>query len=379
MPGPWTARLKELFSPLSLAAYAAWGAVWLATSSVADGAVPEALVRASLLLFLAVFAFEHLVSDPRRQKTAALAGAVLTVLAFIAIAGSPQGPAPILLILLASMLAAHFDWKPLLAALAVINAVFVAVVLMFWTLTPRSLIVYVLAYTSFQVFAAMVMRAAAHAEAMSERWRASNADLLATRELLTASTRDAERLRVARELHDIAGHKLTALKLNLAVLMRDPRFTDAAQPRLCATLADELLADLRGLVERMREDEGLDLGAAMRALASPFPRPRTHIEIAPDARVASVAQAEVVLRAVQEALTNSARHSQAQNLWVVLQREPRRLLLDIRDDGRGNGALVPGSGLAGMRERIEGHGGGLDVERLATGAVHLQAWLPMPA
>lgn len=379
MPSPWTARLKSLFSPLSLAAYAAWGAVWLATSNDPGGVVPEPVLRASLLLFLAVFALEHLRPDPRPRASAALAGAALAVLAFVAIAGSPQGPAPILLILLASMLAAHFDWKPLLVALALINAVFVVIVLAYWTLSPRSLVVYVLAYSSFQVFAAMVMRTAAHAEAMSERLRASNADLLATRELLTAGTRDAERLRVARELHDIAGHKLTALKLNLAVLMRDPRYADAEQPRVCATLADELLADLRGMVERMREDEGLDLSAAMLALASPFPRPRTHVEIAADARVATLAQAEALLRTMQEALTNSARHSQGQNLWVVLRREPRQLLLDIRDDGRGSGALVPGSGLAGMRERIEGLGGALRIERLATGAVHVQAALPVRA
>jgi len=375
----WTARLKELLSPLSLAAYAAWGAVWLATSDVGGDRAPDWLVRTSLLLFLAVFAVAHMLSDRRSTRAASVASIVLAVLAFIAIAGSPQGPAPILLILLASLLATHLDWKLLTVALVVVNTVFIAIVLAYWALAPRSLVVYVLAYASFQVFAAMVTRSAAHAEGMSERLRAINADLLATRELLTAGTRDAERLRVARELHDIAGHKLTALKLNLAVLMRDPRFTDAVQPRLCSALADELLADLRGLVERMREDEGLDLGAAMHALASPYPRPRAHIDIAADARVATLPQAEALLRTMQEALTNAARHSQAQNLWVVLRRESNQVLLDIRDDGRGSGALAPGSGLAGMRERVEAVGGTLRVERLDTGAVHVRAWLPVAA
>jgi len=214
---------------------------------------------------------------------------------------------------------------------------------------------------------------------MSERLRAANADLLATRGLLAESARDAERLRVARELHDIAGHKLTALKLNLAVLVRDERLADLPQPRLCERLADELLVDLRRLVERMREDDGLDLRTALNALAAPFPRPRAHIEIAGDARVTTLAQAETVLRAVQEALTNSARHSQAQNLWIVLRREADRLLLDIRDDGRGSGEPVPGNGLAGMRERFDEAGGGLRIERLDTGAVHLLAWLPAAA
>ncbi len=374
----WIHRLKSLVSPLALAAYAAWGAVWLGTAGYARG-LPDGLVRASLLVFLLVFATVHVWPERAGARATAGASAVLAALAFIVIAGSPQGPAPILLVLVAALLASCFDWKPLLGALVAVNAVFGAVIFAYWNVSGRSFLVYLFGYASFQLFAAMVTRSAAHAEAMSERLRAINADLLATRELLAAGSRDAERLRVARELHDVAGHKLTALKLNLTVLVRDPRFADAAQPRLCAALADELMSDLRALVARMREDEGLDLGAAMLALASPFPRPRTHIDIAADARVATVADAEALLRTVQEALTNAARHSQAQNLWVVLRREADRLLLDIRDDGRGSGPLVAGSGLAGMRERIEALGGDVEVARLETGAVRIHASLPASA
>src|SRR5690606_6110034 len=119
----------------------------------------------------------------------------------------------------------------------------------------------------------------------------------------------------------VAGHKLTALKLNLAALARDAGAEPDSRLRLSAGLADELLADLRGVVEQMRQDDGVDLGAAMRALARPFPRPRMELEIAPGARAGSLVQAEALLRAVQEALTNAARHSQAATLWVVLRRE----------------------------------------------------------
>src|SRR3546814_21174463 len=84
------------------------------------------------------------------------------------------------------------------------------------------------------------MRYAAQAQAMSEELRAVNADLLATRELLAESARDNERLRLSRELHDIAGHKLTALKINLAALAREAR-DEAERVRLCARLAAGLL------------------------------------------------------------------------------------------------------------------------------------------
>lgn len=371
--------LKALISPPSLAACAAWGAVWLGTPEQPDGPLSGTIVRIALVAFLLVFLGEHLLARVRGPALAATTAGVLAVLAFVAIAGTPHGLTPILLILVAALLAAHFDWKPLLVMLGALNAAFALVIVQFWQASPRSLLVYLMAYASFQLFASMVMRSAARAEGISERLRAANADLLATRGLLAESARDAERLRVARELHDIAGHKLTALKLNLAVLARDPRFADLPQPRLCAQLADELLADLRMLVERTRSEEGLDLGATLHAVAAPFPRPRAHIEIAADARAATLLQAEAILRATQEALTNSARHSQAQNLWIVLRRESGRLLLDIRDDGRGNGQLVAGNGLAGMRERFGEAGGDLRVERLGTGAVHLQAWLPASA
>jgi signal transduction histidine kinase len=149
--------------------------------------------------------------------------------------------------------------------------------------------------------------------------------------------------------------------------------------QLCARLADELLADIRGVVQQLRQDEGLDLGEALHALARPFPRPRLELEILDDARVVTLAQAEAVLRAVQEGLTNAVRHSQAHTLWVVLRREGDALLLDIRDDGRGHGELRPGNGLRGMRERFETIGGGLRVQRTRTGGVHLQAWLPAVA
>ncbi len=92
-----------------------------------------------------------------------------------------------------------------------------------------------------------------------------------------------------------------------------------------------------------------------------------------------MAQAEAVLRAVQEGLTNAVKHSQAHTLWVVLRRDGDALRLDIRDDGRGSGAVRAGNGLNGMRERLEAIGGGLDVQRTATGGVHLQAWLPVAA
>lgn len=370
-------RLSDLYSPLALAAYAALGAVWFTSipSLMARGLWLGQAAMIATAVFTAAFVGVLWPNDsPRRYG---LCVAAMTLAGFALLWLGPSGASSILLVLLAAVLAPRLDGRTLVAALVGINLVLLGIVHWRWQASWESSLANALGMASFQAFAALLMRYAAKAEAMTEALRASNAELLATRSLLAESTRDAERLRLSRELHDVAGHKLTALKLNLAALLREPRFREEAGVGLCAQLADELLADIRNVVRQLRLDEGIDLGHAISALALPFPRPQVELEIATDVRVTTIEQAEALLRTVQEALTNAARHSQAQHLWVVLHREATRLRLDIRDDGRGHGALRPGNGLTGMRERLQAAGGDLAVTRADTGGVHLQAWLPV--
>ena len=378
MSGP-----RHYFTPLNIAGYVAWAAIgfellyttWSPPDWRPGPASPwvlGALHVAFLALFATVITREDL-SQPLRRTLLLAQVALLFVLMAIARASA----LPILGILCAIQVV-HL-WPPR-AALALMAAFNVGLFLMYklvWDL--QSPVVSTIMHASFQGFAALTAWFAISAERARDALATMNADLLATRSLLAETARDSERLRLSRELHDVAGHKLTALKLNLAALARDPRLHGVDQVALCARLADELLADIRGVVAQMRQHDGLDLGAALAVLAGPFPRPRLHLDIADDARVGSIAQAEAVLRAVQEGLTNAVRHSQAQNLWVVLRRDDDALRLDIRDDGRGAGELHAGNGLNGMRERLESVGGGLDVRRTDTGGVHLQAWLPMAA
>ena len=375
--------LKTLLSPLNFAGYLAWGAIgwelmfsrWQPPGGLALQA-PSALLATLHVVFLLLFM--AVTSGPWAQPAKRAMVLAQIALAFVLMLLARNSTLPILLILCAIQIV--HCWPPRLATLMVL-AINIGTFLVYrqvWQL--NSPVITTLMNMSFQAFAALTAWFAFSAEKARDELAAANADLLATRSLLAETARDSERLRLSRELHDVAGHKLTALKLNLAALARDPRFSADEQVRLCARLADELLTDIRGVVMQMRRDEGLDLAAAMEALATPFERPRMHLQIEPLARVASVAQAEAVLRAVQEGLTNAVRHSQANNLWVVLRRDGTALRLDIRDDGRGGGgSLCPGNGLRGMRERLEGVGGGLDVSRTDTGGVHLQAWLPVAA
>lgn len=377
------ARLRSLLSPLNFAAYLAWGAIgwelmftrwaspaWL--GAPAPGWLLAGLHLAFLGLFMSVVGHGRDVTGGLRLRVALQFG-----IAFALMALARNSTLPILLILCVVQVVHVFPPRPAVAIVLAANVVMYLIYSELWQF--RSALVSTLMHMSFQGFAGLTAWFGISAERTRDALAAANADLVATRSLLAETARDGERLRLSRELHDVAGHKLTALKLNLAALARDPRFREDAQVALCARLADELLADIRGVVLQMRRGDGLELGPALEALATPFPRPRLHLEIAGDARVASLAQAEAVLRAVQEGLTNAARHSLAHNLWVVLRREGEQLRLDIRDDGRGRGDVAPGNGLGGMRERLEAIGGGLEVRRTDTGGVHLQAWLPAVA
>ena len=373
-----------ILSPLNLAAYVAWGAIgfeMLATTWGPPDWLPApvspwllATMHAGFLaLFIAVTTCEERL--PHGAAKAMLLGQVALAFAMMLLARSSA--LPILVVLVAIQVVHLWTGRAALALLVAINIALYLVYRFVWDL--NSPLISTVMHMSFQGFAALTAWFAMDAERSRDALAATNAELLATRSLLTESARDGERLRLSRELHDVAGHKLTALKLNLAALARDPRLGGDAQVALCARLADELLADIRGVVAQMRVHDGMDLGDAIAVLAGPFPRPQMHVQIADDARVGSLAQAEAVLRAVQEGLTNAVRHSQAQNLWVVLRRERDGLRLDIRDDGREAGELRAGNGLSGMRERLEAVGGGLDVRRTDTGGVHLQAWLPAAA
>lgn len=375
-------RLRSmLFEPLNIAAYIAWAVIAISlwqSEGARTGIVPDAWflpVAFSLHLgFMACF----LACQGREPNASVRLPQVLAVaqLAIGLALTSMQrySVTPVLMVIATAQLVAVFSPRHLLLILGLGNLGAYLIARFIWHGDQPFL--FMLSYLSFQLFAGMMTWYALKAERSSLELAQANADLLATRSLLTESARDSERLRLSRELHDVAGHKLTALKLNLAALSRDPLLEANATVPLCAQLADELLADIRGVVEKMRADEGLDLRRAIEALALPFPRPVLRLELSPEARVADLGQAETLLRTVQEALTNCARHSSAETLWVVLRREGRDLALDIRDDGRGVGALRFGNGLAGMRERLRAGGGDLRVERPQTGGLRLLATLP---
>jgi signal transduction histidine kinase len=208
--------------------------------------------------------------------------------------------------------------------------------------------------------------------------RRLNSELRATRALLAESTRIAERMRIARELHDLIGHHLTALSLNLEVASHLSNEAASVHVRKAQSTARLLLADVREAVSELRQDDAIDLTQALQSLIDGVPSLQVHLTTPPRFSVEDPRRAQVLLRCVQEIITNTAKHAGARNLWLTFAYDDENLLgLNARDDGRGTAAILPGNGLSGMRERLAEFGGNVSVESEAGKGFALHVCLPL--
>jgi signal transduction histidine kinase len=383
-----TQQWNGLFAPLNLTAFITWAAV--AVGPLLDWAhhriawTPESRVgMAALLVFPALYTCRcldpgqpHEVAERHARALTWLQGAVGLVACWgmISCCGvvTNRGALPVLLIIVAGQMAVLYSPRVTLLNLLCLNLPLAALLAQRWPLDD--VLVALFAYGSFEAFSALTLTYAKRAELARDEAQRSTAELFATRRLLLESARGEERLRLSRDLHDVVGHKLTALKLQLRMQARQAQAPGVIAE--CERLADELLADVRGVVGAMRRYEGIELQQALAALVPALQQPQVSLELAPEARAADLAQAQALLRCAQEGLTNALRHSGAERVLIRLQAADGGLLLSVEDDGRARQLPQPGNGLRGMRERLEGLGGRLELALREGGGLRLSAWLP---
>ncbi|QNM82629.1 sensor histidine kinase [Sphingomonas sabuli] len=215
--------------------------------------------------------------------------------------------------------------------------------------------------------------------AVALRREAETAEALASAHAVIANNaRDAERTRISRELHDAWGHELTALGLQLEIASHVSDLGRANDHVLKARgLASELLGKVRDVVSTLREAERCDLKQALEALAERVPSPAVHVDVSSRVQL-TPDQAYALMRCAQEAVTNAVRHSQAKNLWLQVASDEGGVRLIAQDDGAARPApSKAGSGLRGMRERVELLGGKLAVRKERGAGFTVDAWLPL--
>lgn len=229
-------------------------------------------------------------------------------------------------------------------------------------------------YTSFVFVTSLVAKRQAEAHGELRRL---NAELRATRVLLAESSRANERVRISRELHDLIGHHLTALSLNLEVASHRTEGEARAHVRQAQSLARLLLSDVREVVSELRKDVVIDLREALERLVEGVPGVHVHLDLPDGFAVGDPELAQLLLRSAQEALTNSVRHGRAGNLWLSFQQTPEGDIdLHARDDGLGCDQAQAGNGLIGMAERLARHGGRLRFDSAPGQGFQLHVHLP---
>ncbi|HEX7304000.1 sensor histidine kinase [Lentzea sp.] len=184
---------------------------------------------------------------------------------------------------------------------------------------------------------------------------------------------EAERARVARDLHDDLGHHLTAVVVQLekAAAFHDHDPATAKTAVLDAQRsARRALNDVRESVRSLRS---FHLLAALGELAGDDVA--LVVSGSPDGHDTGALHA--LYRAAQEGITNARRHAAATRITVEVELGADRARLTVADDGRGMGAAAEGFGLLGMRERVALAGGRVDLAGTASGTT-LTVTIPAP-
>ncbi|MEV7785321.1 sensor histidine kinase [Streptomyces sp. NPDC088106] len=198
---------------------------------------------------------------------------------------------------------------------------------------------------------------------------------------------DEERLRIARELHDVLAHSISVINVQagvgLALLDRDPEQARTALTTIKAK-SKEALGEVRQVLDTLRAP-----GAAPRTPAPGLDRLPELVEQAAGAGLTVTVEGEpqrlppgadlAAFRIVQEALTNVVRHSGSREARVCVERSGGRLRLRVDDDGPATGADAGGggNGLAGMRERAAALDGTVEAGPRPDGGFRVLAVLPL--
>ncbi|MGW4231298.1 sensor histidine kinase [Streptomyces sp. NPDC004980] len=232
---------------------------------------------------------------------------------------------------------------------------------------------------------AAIVAAAELLRVRREQWAAARAE----REAAERRRADEERLRMARELHDVLAHSISVINVQagvgLALLDSDPEQARTALTTI-KSASKEALGEVRQVLENLRTP-----GDAPRAPAPGLDRLSELVDQASGAGLAVTVETDgtrgavppgtdlAAFRIVQEALTNVVRHSGSRTARVRIEYGSDRILLRVDDEGPATGGDAGGSGngLVGMRERAAALGGTIDAATRPDGGFRVTAELPL--
>jgi len=226
----------------------------------------------------------------------------------------------------------------------------------------RSLWVSALLYGCFHLFALLIMKQANAEQTARKLLEQKHQQLVLTQQLLKATSEQQERTRIARDLHDVVGHHLTGLIIHLQVAEHQCVGEAQSHVAKCQQIARLLLSDVREAVSTLRQHRVLDIQQAVAELGAALPGLKLVVDWQVAIPLTTVTQAEQLLMIIQEALTNSLRHSGASEFYLQSRQIGDRLELSLSDNGLVDPDWQPGHGLTGMAERAAVLGASLHSE-----------------
>jgi signal transduction histidine kinase len=214
-------------------------------------------------------------------------------------------------------------------------------------------------------------------------------ELRATQRQLQDLAVAEERTRLAREMHDSLGHRLTVAVVQLEGAQRLIPTNPTRAAQMISTMRDEMkeaLTELRHTVTALRAPIASEppLDAALATLSQTFQQDTgipTHLSITPNFPALPEQYRLTFFRAAQEALTNIQRHADAQNAWLKLSADDQNVILVMEDDGKGidgHDDNSSGSGLLGLKERAAQIGGQVTIAERPGGGAQLILTAPTP-
>ena len=214
-------------------------------------------------------------------------------------------------------------------------------------------------FWTFNIFALVMVNTGQREKEARLQAELSTRELKSTQVLLNEAVKQGERVRIARNIHDLLGHHLTALTINLQVASRKSEGEVKDSIDQCHQLAKLLLSDVREAVSDIRDKSKLDLDASIRSMLETLPNLSLTLDIDEHIQIDDIQVADAIIKAVQETITNTLKHAHGSTISLQIRyanaepSEQKKLQIDIANDGKMPATLTQGNGLTGIAERVK--------------------------
>ena len=321
----------------------------------------------------------------------------------------PYAYLAIFIVIWSAILPYYMDWKK--CVVLSIPLALPTVLIQGWVWEEQQAVLTGALFWTFNLFAMIMSNTAIKESKAREEADALNRQLLSTQQLMKQALTQDERLRIARNIHDVLGHHLTALTINLQVASRKAERLNSIESQTIKqhveqshSIAKLLLSDVREAISDIRENAAIDFSLAVNALIKDLPRPLVNLYIDENLVLTNVRVADCLLRSMQEALTNVIRHTQAHFFSITLAHSKGSYYLLMQDsmvpltmcvkptnetlcthveiaenqaarnEADSSGQVVAGNGLTGMKERVHELNGKISWQQTEQGfciAIHI--------